>query len=209
MNSIPDRLAFEFEGDSVSIQDEDTVASALFRSGVRVFSRSFKYHRRRGLYCLTGDCPNCMVNVNGNPGIRACVTPAVAGQRVKRETGWPSADRDVFGILDRFHRLMPVGFYYKTLLRPRWVWPLAEPWIRRVAGRGAVPTGHKPENREVRHLHPDVMVIGGGIAGLSAALSATEVGNSVVLCDEGRMGEKVAPGTNAKADRRARGRGAD
>jgi sarcosine oxidase subunit alpha len=194
VNSTPSRQAFQFEGRSVPIQEGDTVASALFRSGVRVFSRSFKYHRRRGLYCLTGDCPNCMVNVNGDPCIRACVTPAEAGQRVRRETGWPSADRDVFGVLDRFHRVMPVGFYYKTLLRPRWMWPLAEPWIRRVAGRGTIPVGHKPEDREIRHLNPDVMVIGGGVAGLGAALSAAETGNSVVLCDEGRMGEMVAPG---------------
>ena len=139
-----------------------------------------------------------MVNVDGDPGVRACVTPAMAGQRIRRETGWPSADRDVFGVLDRFHRLMPVGFYYKTLLRPRWAWPLAEPWIRRIAGRGTIPVGHKPENREIRHLHPDVMVIGGGVAGLGAALSAAQAGQTVVLCDEGRMGEKVAPGPTRK-----------
>jgi sarcosine oxidase subunit alpha len=183
-----------FEGRSVPIQDGDTIASALFRSGVRIFSRSFKYHRRRGLYCLTGDCPNCLVSVNGEPCVRACVTDAAPGQRVRRETGWPSADRDMLGVLDRMHRLLPVGFYYKTLLRPRWLWPRAEPWVRRVAGLGRVPEGREPEDREVRHVHPDVLVIGGGVAGLAAALAAAGAGKRVLLCDEARLGELVAPG---------------
>lgn len=186
--------AFEFEGRRVPIHGGDTVASALFRTGVRVFSRSFKYHRRRGLYCLTGDCPNCLVNVDGEPCVRACVTAAAPGQRVRRETGWPSADRDVLGVLDRMHSLLPVGFYYKTLLRPRWLWPLVEPWVRRVAGLGRAPTGRIPEAREARHLHPDVMVIGAGVAGLAAALAAAESRKTVVLCDEGRLGETLPPG---------------
>ena len=65
----------EFEGRAVEAREGDTVASALYRSGLRVFSRSFKLHRRRGLYCLTGDCPNCLMTVDGEPGVRTCVTP--------------------------------------------------------------------------------------------------------------------------------------
>ncbi|MDX6629774.1 MAG: sarcosine oxidase, subunit alpha, partial [Gaiellales bacterium] len=186
--------AIDFEGREIPVEPGDSVASALYRAGVRVFSRSFKYHRRRGLYCLTGDCPNCMVNVDGDPGVRACVTAAEAGQRVRRETGWPSADRDALGVLDRMHRLLPVGFYYKTLLRPRWAWPRVEPLVRRVAGRGTITKLEPPANREARHVHPDVVVIGGGVAGLAAAIAAAEAGRSVLLCDEGRIGEKVAPG---------------
>ena len=73
-----------FEGRKVEIAEGDTIASALHRAGVSTFSRSFKYHRRRGLYCLTGDCPNCMVSVNKEPALKACCTPAVAGQTVRR-----------------------------------------------------------------------------------------------------------------------------
>ena len=186
--------ALDFEGREIPVEPGDSVASALYRAGVRVFSRSFKYHRRRGLYCLTGDCPNCMLNVDGDPCVRACVTAAAPGQRVHRETGWPSADRDALGVLDRMHRLLPVGFYYKTLLRPRWAWPRAEPMVRRVAGRGTITQLEPPANREARHAHPDVVVIGAGVAGLSAALAAAEAGRTVLLCDEGRPGEKVAAG---------------
>ena len=74
----------QFEGREIGVEPGDTVASALFRAGVRVFSRSFKYHRPRGLYCLTGDCPNCLVTVDGEPCVRACVTPAEGVGRVAR-----------------------------------------------------------------------------------------------------------------------------
>jgi sarcosine oxidase subunit alpha len=202
---MPPTRALIFEGTPIRIHEGDTVASALYRHGLRVFSRSFKYHRRRGLYCLTGDCPNCMVNVDGEPCVRACMVRAEPDQRVERESGWPSADHDVLGVLDRLHRFLPVGFYYKTLLRPAWLWPLAEPWIRRLAGLGTIRAGHIPEEREARHVHPEVVVVGGGVAGLSAALAAAEDGKTVLLCDEGRLGDMVAPGpTRARVDELAR-----
>src|SRR5205085_7099953 len=95
--------SFDFEGKPVPFEEGDTVASALFRAGVRTFSRSAKYHRRRGLYCLTGDCPNCLVNVDGEPAVRACRTAACDGMVVGRETGWPNAERDLIAINDRLH----------------------------------------------------------------------------------------------------------
>ena len=85
---------FRLDGRRIDVDDGDTVASAAFRAGVRTFSRSLKSHRRRGLYCGTGDCANCLVTVDGMPGERACVTPARDGMRVARETGWPSTERD-------------------------------------------------------------------------------------------------------------------
>jgi sarcosine oxidase subunit alpha len=186
--------SFEFEGQNIDFREGDTVASALYRAGVRVFTRSFKYHRPRGLYCLSGDCPNCLVNVDGEPAVRACVTDAGDVRQVRREGGWPSPDRDAFAALDHLHALLPVGFYYKTMVKPRWLWPRAEPIVRKLTGLGAIPPESGREHREVRHLHPDVLVIGGGVAGLSAALAAAEAGRSVVLCDEGRVGEKLPAG---------------
>jgi len=185
----------DFEGRQVPIRAGDSVASALYRAGVRVFSRSFKYRRPRGLYCLTGDCPNCQLTVNGEPGERACVTPAQQGQRVARPTGWPSPDRDLgSSILWAFKRLMPVGFYYKTLIRPKAIWPIAERVIRKLAGVGDVPMHEPPAARERRNHHPVWCVVGGGVAGLSAALAASDRGESVVLADEGTLGEKLPPG---------------
>jgi sarcosine oxidase subunit alpha len=184
----------DFEGNRVPVESGDTIASALYRAGVRIFSRSMKFHRPRGLYCLTGDCPNCLITVDAEPGVRACVTPALSGQVIKRENAWPSADRDVLALLWNLRSILPVGFYYKTFLRPRWAWSHVEPLIRRVAGLGRVSLDRSPADRERFHHHTDLFVAGGGIAGLSAALAASEAGQTVVLADEGTPGEKLPAG---------------
>ncbi len=186
--------SFDFEGREVPLEQGDSVASALYRAGVRTFTRSVKYHRRRGLYCMTGDCPNCLVNVDGEPGVRACTTEARAGQNVERESGTPSADFDLLAVADRAQRLMPVGFYYKTFIRPRFAWSVAERVIRRTTGLGRLPTDRAPRKVNARYVHSDALIVGGGAAGLAAAAAAAKRGESVVLCDEGRLGEKVAPG---------------
>lgn len=184
--------SLDLEGRSIPFEHGDTVASAMYRAGVRVFSRSFKYHRPRGLYCLTGDCPNCLVTVDGEPCVRACVTPAADGQSVRRENGWPSVDRDALAVLWRLRWLLPVGFYYKTLLRPAFAWRLVEPLVRRIAGIGSVSLELEPAHRELRHHHADVLVAGGGPAGVAAALGPAREGERVVLADEGELDDRVA-----------------
>lgn len=172
----------------IRVEDGDSVASALYRAGIRTFSRSLKYHRRRGLYCGTGECPNCLVTVDGIPGVRSCVTPAADGMRVRRERGWPSVERDALAILDRLHVLLPVGFYYKTFIRPRWSWAVASRMIRRAVGLGRLPGG-PVVTRTNRHLHCDVLVVGAGESGRAAASSAAVRGERVALCDEGDVAE--------------------
>ena len=171
----------DFEGRRVAIRDGDSIASALYRAGVRTFNRSHKSHRRRGLYCMTGDCPSCLVNVDGLPAVRSCCTPAKAGMAVKRETGRPSAEADLLALNDRLHALMPVGFYYKTFIKPRSLWPLAEKLIRKATGVGVLPVDRAPQPKPARHLHADTLVIGAGVAGLAAARAAAGRGDSVVL----------------------------
>src|SRR5512141_2361991 len=178
-----------FEGTPVEVRAGDTVASALFRSGVRTFNRSLKSHRRRGLYCATGDCANCIVTVDGVPGARACVTEARDGMRVDRETGWPSTERDLLAVNDRLHWALPVGFYYKVFSRPRWLWPLAEKIIRRATGTGTLPMDAGAASARTRYARVDVLVIGGGVAGLAAA---TEASGTVVLADEDALGARAS-----------------
>ena len=177
------------------VADGDTVAAALYRAGVRTFSRSVKYHRRRGLYCGTGDCPNCLMTVDGQPAVRTCVAAGRDGMSVTRSGGWPSADRDLLHVTESLHRVMPVGFYYKTFIRPRFAWPIAERVIRRATGLGKLPPTREAARKVVRHEHVDVLVIGAGAAGLGAARdSVTSSARSVIVCDEGRVGAGVAPG---------------
>ncbi len=176
---------FRFGGRQISAHPGDTIASALYASGVRVFSRSFKYHRPRGLLCVAGHCPNCLVSVDGVPNVRACTEPVRKGMDVRHQNAWPSLDHDVLSVLDRLDRLMPVGFYYKAFHKPRFVWSMAAPIVSRLAGLGSVNVDGVPDTRyHHENRHAEVVVVGSGVAGLSAALAAAEAGAGVVLVDD-------------------------
>ena len=181
--SVP--VEFEFDGRRVHGFRGDTVASALYGQGTRVFSRSFKYHRPRGLLCCSGNCPNCLVTVGDEPNVRACTRAVEPGLQVRSQNAWPSLRFDLLSLLDKLHWLMPVGFYYKALHRPKALWLLARQLIRRVGGLGSIDINATHDTEySTRNLHADVAVVGGGPAGMSAALSAAETGASVILIDD-------------------------
>jgi sarcosine oxidase, subunit alpha len=181
-------LTFTFDGKDVAALEGDTIGSALFASGQRTFSRSFKYHRPRGLLCCAGQCPNCLVQVDGAPGVRACTEPVREGMKVEHMNASPSLDFDVMRATDLVGGpFTPPGFYYKTFIRPRRFWPLYEKVLRHAAGIGKLRKS-QPEREwrtEYRRRHADILVIGGGVAGLSSAAAAAELGADVVLADEG------------------------
>ena len=134
------------------------------------------------------------MTIDGEPAVRACCTPASEAREVRRGNAWPSAEHDVLSVLWHLRALLPVGFYYKSMIRPRWLWPRAERVIRRIAGLGTVSRTAAPARREQMNHHPDLLVVGGGLAGLAAALSAGDRGESVRLAEEGAIGEQFAPG---------------
>ena len=178
-------VEFAFGGKQVQGYRGDTLGSALYAAGVRTFSRSFKYHRRRGLMCVSGRCPNCLVTVDGVPNVRACAEPVKPGAQVTHQNAWPSLGLDVLSVLDRLDRLMPVGFYYKTFHRPKLLWNLTQPFIRRVAGLGRIDVDAQSEPGFLhQNLHTDVAIVGGGAAGMSAAIAAAENGARVALIDD-------------------------
>jgi sarcosine oxidase subunit alpha len=181
-------LSFTFDGKPVTAHAGDTIGSALYAKGQRIFSRSFKYHRRRGLMCCAGNCPNCLVAVDGAPGVRACTEPVREGIKVEHMNASPSLDFDAMSMTDRVgSRFTPPGFYYKTFIRPRRMWPVYEWVLRHAAGLGRLPKkqAERTLRTEYRRRHADVLVIGGGAAGLNAAIAAAALGADVVLVDEG------------------------
>jgi sarcosine oxidase subunit alpha len=180
-------ITFSFDGKPVRAFWGDTLGSALYASGRRIFSRSFKYHRPRGLVCCSGHCANCQMTVDGEPNVRVCVTPAREGAVVTGQNFRGSLDRDLMRVTDKLGGpFMPPGFYYKTFIRPRKLWPLYEKVLRGAAGLGSVdPNGARTGRVEVVHEHADVVVIGGGPAGLEAAARAASGGSRVVVVDEG------------------------
>jgi sarcosine oxidase subunit alpha len=179
---------FDFEGETVKAFGGDTFGSALFAAGQRVFSRSFKYHRPRGLYCCSGNCPNCMMQVDGVPNVRVCAEPVRFGAEVRAQNVVGSLDRDLLAVVDKLGGpFTPVGFYYRTMIRPRRAWPLYERFLRNVAGLGRVDEHARRTGRfDTEHRRADVLVIGGGEAGLDAAAAAAARGEMVVVVDEGQ-----------------------
>jgi sarcosine oxidase subunit alpha len=177
-------ITFEFEGQSIPAYEGDTVAAALFAAGRRIFTRSFKYHRPRGLLCCAGRCPNCMMNVDGAPNVRTCVTPVREGMRVRHQNAWPSLERDALASIGLVERFLPVGFYYKTFIHPRALWPAYEHVLRHVGGLGVVQHGSEPDGYRHEYRTTEVAVIGGGPAGMGAALAAAHSGHRVILVEE-------------------------
>src|SRR5262245_34833295 len=150
-------VSFSFDGRAITAAAGQSIGAALYASGLRTFTRSFKYHRPRGLFCVAGDCPNCLMNVDGKPNVRTCVEPVRPGQVVSHQNAWPSLSFDVLRTFDKMDRLLPVGFYYKRFHKPRWLWPIFEHTVRHIAGLGRIDVNRVPDEQgEVEYLHTDV-----------------------------------------------------
>jgi sarcosine oxidase subunit alpha len=180
-------VTFTFDGQTVGGFAGDTVASALLASNIRVVARSFKYHRPRGLWGFGSEEPNALVDisgpVSGSVNSRATVIDAIEGLKVRSVNNDPDAKSDRFSYLDRFSRFIPAAFYYKTFIFPDW--HLFEPRIREMAGLGKMDKDWtKPGLATQNNAHPDLLVVGMGPAGLSAALAAALNGDKVMIVDE-------------------------
>jgi sarcosine oxidase subunit alpha len=179
-------IAFTYRGRRIRAFEGDTFGSALYAAGQRVFSRSFKYHRPRGLLCCSGSCANCMMTVDGVPNVRVCSEPVREGAEIVGQNVWGSLDHDLLAMTDKLGGpFTPVGFYYRTMIRPRWAWPLYEKFLRNVAGLGRIdPHAQRSTRYDTEHRHADVIVVGGGLAGQRAAGEHAARGLRVVLVEE-------------------------
>jgi len=187
----PARTArFTFDGRTLTALEGDTVASALLANGIHLVGRSFKYHRPRGILSAGAEEPNALIDVardaaRRQPNVRATVQEVFDGMKVESQNRWPSLAFDVGGFNDLLSPFFAAGFYYKTFMWPKAAWhAIYEPFIRRAAGLGVAPTEADPDHYASRYAHCDVLVIGGGVAGLSAALAAAKAGAKVIICDE-------------------------
>ncbi|RDD61542.1 2Fe-2S iron-sulfur cluster-binding protein [Ferruginivarius sediminum] len=190
-------LSFTFDGREMTGYAGDTLASALLANGVRLVGRSFKYHRPRGIFAAGSNEPNALVELGTGarrtPNIPATMAELREGLAAASQNRWPSLTFDLMAVNDLLAPFMPAGFYYKTFMWPRALWErLYEPQIRKAAGLGRPAMAPDPDRYERGTLHCDILVVGGGPAGLSAALAAGRTGARVVLCDEDfRLGGRL------------------
>ena len=188
-------LSFAFAGRPCRGFEGDTLASALMASGVDVVSRSFKYHRPRGIVSAGPEEPSALVTLRSGaraePNAKAPAIPLWDGLEAHAQNAWPSLRFDAMAINGLAGPLFAAGFYYKTFMAgPRGTWTrLFEPVIRRAAGMGRAPLAPDPDRYETVHAFCDVLVVGAGPAGLMAARAAASSGARVIVADEGeRMG---------------------
>ena len=176
--------SFRFEGQVYTGYAGDVLATALWANDVRLMARSFKYHRPRSFYSLANHDANFLVEDTQRTNLRGDILPLEEGLDVHAVNTWGGLQRDWLRITERFARFLPVGFYYKAFHTPRWLFPFYENQMRRVAGLGRVLSGWTARRTPKDYAFCDVIVIGAGPAGLSAALTAADEGADVLLVDE-------------------------
>ncbi|TGN44469.1 FAD-dependent oxidoreductase, partial [Paracoccus liaowanqingii] len=181
--------AFRFDGRHLRGVQGDSLASALLTNGQMLMGRSFKYHRPRGPLASGAEEPNALFGLGQGgrfePNQRATTTALVPGMILRSQNCWPSLDSDIGAINGALSPVLPAGFYYKTFIHPRPFWKhLFEPIIRRSAGLGAAPTDPDPDRYEQAYGFADTVVVGGGIAGLTAAREAAEAGGTVLVLEQ-------------------------
>ena len=183
-------LRFTFNGEALTGYAGDTLASALLANGRVLLARSFKYHRPRGVLSHGSEEPNALVTLRGeggrvDPNTRATMVELREGLVAESQNHWPSLELDLGAVADALSPLLPAGFYYKTFMWPASFWKkLYEPAIRAAAGLGRAPELPDPERYQHRHAHCEVLLAGGGRAGLEAALEASATGKRVIVAEE-------------------------
>ncbi len=183
------RVSFKFNGKEYHGFKGDTLASALLANGIHLIGRSFKYHRPRGIMTSGSEEPNAIVQLHDNtsrtePNVRATEVEIYEGLEASSQNCWPTVNFDIGGINNILSPLLPAGFYYKTFMWPASFWEKYEYFIRKSAGLGKSPTVPDPDIYEHNYINCDVLIIGGGIAGIIAAKTAAKNGFKTLLLEE-------------------------
>ncbi|WP_181158494.1 2Fe-2S iron-sulfur cluster-binding protein [Leucobacter massiliensis] len=193
-------LSFTFEGRRIPARSGQSIAGALHATGTRTLSRGIKYHRPRGYTCGFGACGDCPLRVDGMPSTVSCTTPVRGGERVRRETGLPSTRFDLLRTADLMRPFLRAGFQFTLFARQPRLSRLAGAVLAVLAGGGRAPDAAAAAAAKIARVErhePEVLVIGGGASGLTAALAAADAGASVLLVDQELIGGRSRVRTEA------------
>jgi len=177
-------LSFSFDNQQYQGFEGDSIASALLANGRFLLSRSFKYHRPRGPLTMAGQDANTLIQLPHEPNVLADSFALQEGLQASGQNFNGSLDNDKDAYLGKFSKFMPVGFYYRSFYKPKGMWKVWEPIIRKKAGLGVLDLKFRPEYYDKAYLFTDLAVIGAGPAGLQAALTAANAGAKVLLIEQ-------------------------
>ncbi|MFC5067823.1 2Fe-2S iron-sulfur cluster-binding protein [Flaviflagellibacter deserti] len=197
-------ISFTFNGRAMKGFAGDTVASALIANDVRRLTSSFKYHRPRGVLGIGSDDPNAIVEIGvgdrRTPNLNATQVLLAPDMRIASQNVWPSPRLDLGGLIGRLKPLMPPSFQYKTFKWPVPTWRVYEKALRTLGGIGTVPGAADPDRYEHIHVDADVLIVGGGLAGIAAAEAASAADLKVVLVEETHRLGGIADGYDGRVD---------
>ncbi len=180
---------FTIDGRTLTAYEGDTVASAMIANGMHLAGRSFKYHRPRGILTAGPEEPNALLDVSRDaarrqPNVRATVQEVFDGMKIETQNRWPSLSLDIGEVNNLLSPFFAAGFYYKTFMWPKAAWHQIYEPSSVVPPVSGAPKEADPDHYANRYAHCDVLVIGGGAAGLASALAAAQTGVRVMIVDE-------------------------
>ncbi len=180
------KINFTFEGEAFTAFEGDTISSALWAAEQKVLGRSFKYHRPRGILSLANHDINVMLTDGTDTNMRGDIVEVKEGMALNAVNTVGGVKKDKNSYIDSISPLLPVGFYYKAFHTPRRLFPFWENIIRKAAGLGVVNFNYPRILKRKHHAHCDLLVIGAGPTGLTAAYEAAKAGLEVTIVDENR-----------------------
>jgi sarcosine oxidase subunit alpha len=178
------KVTFNFEGESFTGYAGDNVATALWRNNQKIISRSFKYHRPRGIFSLTGHDANTLVQLPEEGNVPADLLPITDGLTVKGQHYSGSLKNDYFSIFGKFSKFLPVGFYYKAFYKNNSWDKIWGGFFRKFTGLGIINPKNEGGYYDKKYLFYDVVIIGSGLAGLQSALESAKSSKAQVLIIE-------------------------
>jgi sarcosine oxidase, subunit alpha len=174
-------IRITLDGGALAASSGEPAAASLVAAGKLAIARSTKFHRPRGPSCMRGACDGCLARVDDEPNVMTCMVAAHEGMTVDTQNMLGSRGIDLLRVTDWF---FPQGMNHHELFAGvPGAQGVMQAFARRVAGLGRLPgTDLVPRRAPRRHL--DVLVVGGGPAGMAAAAALAERGRSVEVVDD-------------------------
>jgi len=178
---LVDPVTILFDGEPLEAERGEPLVAALIAAGKLSLARSPKFHRPRGPSCLRAACDGCLARVDDCPNVMTCAVPAAEGTVVKTQNTLGSREVDFLRMTDWF---FPNGMNHHELFAGvPGLQSIMQSFARRVAGLGKLP-GQTSAPREARRRAGDVVVVGGGAAGMAIASRAADAGRRVEVLDD-------------------------